>query len=233
LPLLPPFNLNQVLSEYELKDKIPNGLPNSWKNEMIRQGFDPLLRTMDDLVLFCKCQVATSSSTETRPATVPTKQHMNHCPKHGTKPIKWCYYHKTRSHNTAECKSFNGPPHRPGNYKLHPNNKTNWQRKPPGNNQHNNAKTGDLHAMLKQNQEVLKKARAELMVITESLGKRDNSINIVEEKPAPDPMALMRSVDEMISQLNEAKQITDATSVTTIHTSNTTREPEAESSESD
>jgi len=87
--------------------------------------------------------------------------------------------------------------------------------------------------MLKQNQEVLKKARAELMVITESLGKRDNSINIVEEKPAPDPMALMRSVDEMIAQLNEAKQITDATSVTTIHTSNTTREPEAESSESD
>jgi len=133
--------------------------------------------------------------------------------------------------------SLNGPHRRPGNCKSQPNNKTHWQRKPPGNNynnnQNSNAKPGDLHAMLKKNQDVLKKARAELMVITESLGKRDNSVNIVEEKPAQDPMELMRSVDEMIAQLNEAKQLSDTTSVTTIRTSNTTQEPEVESSESD
>jgi len=87
--------------------------------------------------------------------------------------------------------------------------------------------------MLKQNQEALKKSRAELMVIMESMAKRDLSANMVEEKPAPDPTALMRSVNEMIAQLNEAKQITDATSVTTIHTSNTPCKPKAESSESD
>ncbi len=46
-------------------------------------------------------------------------------------------------------------------------------------------------------------------------------------------MELMRSVDEMIAQLNEAKQLSDTTSVTTIRTSNTTQEPEVESSESD
>jgi len=178
-------------------------------------------------------QRSNSSLTKTCPATVSTKQHVNHGPKHGAKPIKWCDYHKNRSHNTADCMSLNGPPRKPGNYKSQSNNKTHWQRKPPGNNKNNNAKPGDLHAMLKQNQEVLKKARAELMVITESLGKRDNSVNIVEEKPAPDPMELMRSVDEMIAQLNEAKQLTDATSVTTIRMSNTTQEPEAESSESD
>ena len=192
LPLLPPFNLNQGLSEYELNDIIHNGLPHSWRNEMIRQGFDPLLRTMDDLVLFCECQEATSSSTETRSATTSTKQHVNHGPKHVTNPIKWCDYHKNRLHNTADCMSLNGPPRKPGNYKSQPHNKTHWQRKPPGNNKNNNAKPGDLHAMLKQNQEVLKKARAELMVITESMAKQDLSDKMEVDKPAQDPMELMR-----------------------------------------
>jgi len=46
-------------------------------------------------------------------------------------------------------------------------------------------------------------------------------------------MELMRSVDEMIAQLNEAKQLSDTTSVTTICTNNTTQEKEMESSESE
>ena len=88
LPLLPPFNLNQGLSEYELKDIIHNGLPNSWKNEMIRQGFDPLLRTMDELVLFCERQEATTSAPSEvarAPNNHSQKQHANHGPKHDAK----------------------------------------------------------------------------------------------------------------------------------------------------
>jgi len=98
---------------------------------MIRQGFDPLLRTMDELVLFCERQEATSSSTKNRPATAP-KQHVNHGPKHDAKTTKWCDYHsdyhKNRSHNTVDCKSFHGPPRKPGNYRPQSNNnKMNWQ----------------------------------------------------------------------------------------------------------
>jgi len=102
LPLLPPFNLNQGLSEYELKDIIHNGLPNSWRNEMICQGFDPLLRTMDELVLFCERQEATSSSPEARPTTNNSpKQHAHRGPKHDPKTTKWCKFHESKSHNTS------------------------------------------------------------------------------------------------------------------------------------
>ncbi len=83
-------------------------------------------------------------------------------------------------HNTSECKSINGngyPSRKPNGFKSNPNNKTNWQRKGPNNhNTNNNAKPGDLHTMLKKNQEMLKKAKAELMVITEAMSKNDNSV---------------------------------------------------------
>ena len=70
--------------------------------------------------------------------------------------------------------------------------------------------------MLKKNQEMLKKAKAELMVITEAMSNKDNSIHIAERQMM-DPVALLATVDQMIEQLNEAKVASDDTSVTTSH----------------
>ena len=64
--------------------------------------------------------------------------------------------------------------------------------------------------MLKKNQEMLKKAKAELMVITEAMSNNDKPVNIVE-KPMMDPVALLETVDQMIEQLNKAKSSSDGT----------------------
>jgi len=85
--------------------------------------------------------------------------------------------------------------------------------------------------MLKKNQEMLKKAKAELMIITEAMSNSDKPINIAE-RPMMDPVALLETVDQMIEQFNEAKAASDGTSVTTI-TDNRTHDHETESSESE
>jgi len=107
LPLLPPLNLNQGLSEYELNDIIHNGLPPSWKNKMICQGFNFLMRSLEELVYFCKLQEATTSMHEARTNTKDNKKtHKPH--QQGTaKAAKWCEYHKSKSHNTADCHAMN------------------------------------------------------------------------------------------------------------------------------
>jgi len=86
--------------------------------------------------------------------------------------------------------------------------------------------------MLKKNQEMLKKAKAELMVITEAMSKNDNSVNVAEQQKVMDPVALLATVDEMLEHLNEAKAVSDGTSVTTI-TDNRTHDHEMESSDSE
>jgi len=108
LPLLPPLNLNQSLNEYEVKDIIHNGLPPSWKSEMIRQGFDPLLNPLEQLIHFCERLEATEH-TEPRSATTTRVVHtMNDTKKppkkaHVGKHSKWCKVHRLNSHNTKDC----------------------------------------------------------------------------------------------------------------------------------
>jgi len=86
--------------------------------------------------------------------------------------------------------------------------------------------------MLKKNQEMLKKAKAELMVITEAMSKNDNSVNVSEQQKVVDPVALLAIVDEILEHLNEAKAVSHGTSVTTI-TDNRTHDHETESSVSE
>ena len=52
LEMLPPFRANQVLSNDKLLDIILYGTPKSWQKEMDRQGFNPLLHTLNEVVDF-------------------------------------------------------------------------------------------------------------------------------------------------------------------------------------
>lgn len=52
LPSLPPFHPEQALSDDELLDILLFGTPKSWQTEMERQGFDPMLHTLNEVVDF-------------------------------------------------------------------------------------------------------------------------------------------------------------------------------------
>ena len=52
LPNLPPFKANQNIGDDEMLDIILYGTPKGWQKEMERQGFDPMLKTVNDVVTF-------------------------------------------------------------------------------------------------------------------------------------------------------------------------------------
>ena len=52
LPALPPFNPAQNMSNDELIDILIYATPKSWMREMDRQGFDPVTKTLQEVVTF-------------------------------------------------------------------------------------------------------------------------------------------------------------------------------------
>ena len=49
---LPPFGTNQTMSEDELIDIMLYATPRSWSCEMDRQGFDPVVKNLAEVVQF-------------------------------------------------------------------------------------------------------------------------------------------------------------------------------------
>ena len=56
LPMLPPFGnrRDQMLSPDEIVDILLNGIPRSWMKEMDKQGFDPVEKTLAQVIDFCE-----------------------------------------------------------------------------------------------------------------------------------------------------------------------------------
>ena len=52
IPNLPPYGINQRLSQDELLDIVLFGTPKSWQNEMDRQGFDPMEKHLHEVIDF-------------------------------------------------------------------------------------------------------------------------------------------------------------------------------------
>ena len=66
LPFLPPFGHNQALSQDELKEILYYGLPNKWKDDMIKMNFDCFMQPFEEVVDFCERQECYSGESSCR-----------------------------------------------------------------------------------------------------------------------------------------------------------------------
>ena len=115
LPQFPPFAANQTLSQQELVEYIHAGIPNSWKKEMVKQGFNPFLHDANVFVEFCERQELTEEKPEPKAnAKKPDEDSSKGKNKQsgskrkgggnpGAKSGKFCELHQTDTHNTADC----------------------------------------------------------------------------------------------------------------------------------
>ena len=89
LPNLPPFGVGQNLTQDEMLDILLFGTPRSWQNEMERQGFDPMEKTIQEVVDFMENLESVEPPKEERKAkmTVPKKENKSSGKK---KPTHFC-----------------------------------------------------------------------------------------------------------------------------------------------
>jgi hypothetical protein len=122
-------NMPQGLSEDELLDLLKNGIPNSWKKEMLKQGFDITQKSIQEFVEFCE-RLEICEATNPTPQNNNNNRNNNNHPdksqkgKKGTKTYKrkdqasedgspkhkkaknsfWCMQHgENASHTTNKC----------------------------------------------------------------------------------------------------------------------------------
>ena len=108
LPMLPPFNPAQNMSDDELIDILIYATPKSWMREMDRQGFDPVVKTLQEVVNFME-RIEQSEDFEGQRVDHSQKSSSGSNGKakkaktkgqHGT---KWCMVHGKGSHTSDEC----------------------------------------------------------------------------------------------------------------------------------
>lgn len=136
IPFLPPFGANQTLTEDEIIEIILNACPNSWSQEMDRQDFDPESQSIRSLLQFCERieQLEPSSSNNNngnKKAETANKRSKANTAKKNTG--KWCSYHKSDSHDTADCKVLLNK--NKGDNKPQYKNKS-WKKKADDNKQY-------------------------------------------------------------------------------------------------
>lgn len=107
IPILPPFNGDsQKLSEDEIIDIILNGIPRSWMREMDKQGFDPVEKSLSDVIHFCERMEATEDFEPVRKdgKTKSDNKSKSHKDKgNSSGGGKYCLLHGKDSHNTDDC----------------------------------------------------------------------------------------------------------------------------------
>ena len=116
LPYLPPFRGDDAsFKSEEFKEIILFGIPNRWKKEMDKFDFDPFSKTVMELVEFCERMEASddtgneekgnsngSGSPKKKSKTSKARFDKYTHKKKGNSE-KWCDYHESDTHTTAEC----------------------------------------------------------------------------------------------------------------------------------
>jgi len=145
LGVLPPFKANNRLSETDLVDIITHGLPRRWLKEMDRMDFDPLEKSIKELVDFCQRMESTeemdkdSNTTKAGSSSKDSKSkkksktgnRFDKSNKKGEfipKTDKHCAVHGACGHSTEECRTIKNMKTPSGSNKNSYQNKT-WNRK--------------------------------------------------------------------------------------------------------
>jgi len=113
IPRLPPnFNDAQSLSEDKIIDILLFGTPKSWQRKMDRQGFDPLAKTVTEVVEFVESIEMSEDFDGNRKVAAVTKKGNNKMKAHhkgssGADGSKHCMLHgNNNTHDTLECKTL-------------------------------------------------------------------------------------------------------------------------------
>jgi len=121
LKSFPGYTIAHEMSDDDIKDLLEHGIPNAWKKEMTRQGFDPIENTTTQFVEFCERMEVTESINSTKfgtrsnasPSDGKHQGAISHAKssERGTKSKrkkrqneKFCVYHNCYGHDTGECK---------------------------------------------------------------------------------------------------------------------------------
>ena len=109
IPMLPPFRPQQSLTQDELLDIMLHGTPKSWEIEMDRQGFDPLLHTLPEVVNFMEgIELGMSSEADNKredfkDLLAQKKVFAGHDPTKIPKGMQYCRYHGYGKHSSEMC----------------------------------------------------------------------------------------------------------------------------------
>ncbi len=107
IPMLPPFGNNQMLREDEVVDILLYGTPRSWQREMDRQGFDPMVKTLAEVVAFMEQIEMSEEGTNPGSDNSKKQQAKNNGKSTSAKGDgngkKFCLLHGNGNHSTDEC----------------------------------------------------------------------------------------------------------------------------------
>ena len=105
---LPPWKANQQLPDEEILDIILFGIPKSWEKEMDRQGFDPLDRSLADVIAKLE-DIESAEGFDAEATKVPAKTTKKKSPPKPSNESgqgnnkKHCLFHGWGGHTTDEC----------------------------------------------------------------------------------------------------------------------------------
>ena len=109
LPALPPFNPAQNMSDDELIDILIYATPKSWMREMDRQGFDPVTKTLQEVVTFME-RIEQSEDFDgqrvdhsQKGSSSSSNKNKKAKTKGGSPGSKYCMVHGRCSHSSEEC----------------------------------------------------------------------------------------------------------------------------------
>ena len=197
IPCLPPFLRDQGLSDDEIVDIVLYGVPKSWTNKMDEHDFDPLAHSLEELISFCErlesAEQLERGPTEQKQSSNGKKssskkfKSLRNNPDSGSG--KWCHYHETDTHNTAECETLKRlkSQQKSGNSSSGPSKNKTWKRKADDAKSYSKKELSAIGK--KAAKEAIKKAKAECNAVA-------------KRKTEEDEMSISSSSSESVNSAN-------------------------------
>ena len=201
IPCLPPFIPGQGLSEDEIVDIVLYGVPKSWINKMDEHDFDPLAHSLEELISFCERlesaeQLDRGAAEHKQPSNGKKSSSKKFKSSRGNSDSgsgKWCHYHETDTHNTADCETLKRLKSREksGNSSSGPSKNKTWKRKADDAKSYTKKELSAIGK--KAAKSAIKKAKAECNAVAKRKSEEDemsvcssssesiNSANVVEK----------------------------------------------------